>query len=103
MALSNVHGFPRIGPRRELKFATERYWTGEASAEQLAEAARAIRRENWGLMRDAGIDLIPSGDFSLYDQVLDVSALVGAVPERFGDVDDPYFAMPRGTSEAPAM
>jgi 5-methyltetrahydropteroyltriglutamate--homocysteine methyltransferase len=103
MALSNVHGFPRIGRRRELKFATEGYWAGEASGEELTEAARAIRRENWALMRRAGIDLIPSGDFSLYDQMLDVTALVGAVPERFRDVEDPYFAMARGTADAPAM
>ncbi len=103
MVFSNVHGFPRIGRRRELKFATERYWAGEASTDELAEAGRAIRRENWRLMHEAGIALIPSGDFSLYDQVLDVTSLVGAVPERFRGAEDPYFAMARGTSEAPAM
>jgi 5-methyltetrahydropteroyltriglutamate--homocysteine methyltransferase len=101
MALSNVAGFPRIGPNRELKFATEGYWRGETSAEQLAKTAGEIRLANWQLMRDAGIDLIPSNDFSLYDQVLDAIALVGAVPERYGhgggDVDlDTYFAMARG-------
>ena len=103
MALSSVHGFPRIGRRRELKFATERYWAGDASREELAEVARAIRRGNWALMRDAGIDLIPSSDFSLYDQVLDATVLVGAVPERFRGAEDPYFAMARGTPDAPAM
>src|SRR5919198_3321132 len=103
MALSSVHGFPRIGRRRELKFASERYWAGEGSREELAETAREIRRANWGLMREAGIGLIPSGDFSLYDQVLDVTALVGAVPERFRGAEDPYFAMARGTRDAPAM
>ncbi len=101
MALSNVSGFPRIGRSRELKFATEGYWRGETSAEELAETAKAIRVENWKLMQDAGIDLIPSNDFSYYDQVLDAIALVGAVPERYGhgggDVDlDTYFAMARG-------
>src|SRR5438552_5772358 len=102
MALSNVSGFPRIGPQRELKFATESYWRGDASADELAAAARQIRTANWRLMQDAGIDLIPSNDFSLYDQVLDTIALVGAVPERYGwdgsgDVDlDTYFAMARG-------
>src|SRR6266540_3307816 len=101
MALSNVSGFPRIGRKRELKFATEGYWRGETSADQLAETARAIRVENWKLMQDAGIDLIPSNDFSYYDQVLDTVALVGAVPERYGhdggNVDlDTYFAMARG-------
>jgi 5-methyltetrahydropteroyltriglutamate--homocysteine methyltransferase len=101
MALSNVSGFPRIGRNRELKFATEGYWRGETSAEQLAETAKAIRVENWKLMQGAGIDLIPSNDFSYYDQVLDAIALVGAVPERYawkgGRVDlDTYFEMARG-------
>src|SRR5512132_2332163 len=101
MALCNVSGFPRIGRNRELKFATEGYWRGQTSAEELAETAKAIRVENWKLMQDAGIDLIPSNDFSYYDQVLDTIALVGAVPERYGhgggEVDlDTYFAMARG-------
>jgi 5-methyltetrahydropteroyltriglutamate--homocysteine methyltransferase len=101
MPLSNVSGFPRIGRNRELKFATEGYWRGEISADELAATARAIRVENWKLMQDAGIDLIPSNDFSHYDQVLDTIALVGAVPERYGwdggEVDlDTYFAMARG-------
>ena len=101
MALSNVSGFPRIGRNRELKFATEGYWRGETSADELATVAKAIRVENWQLMQDTGIDLIPSNDFSYYDQVLDTIALVGAVPERYGwgggQVDlDTYFAMARG-------
>jgi 5-methyltetrahydropteroyltriglutamate--homocysteine methyltransferase len=101
MALSNVSGFPRIGRNRELKFATEGYWRGETSADELAATAKAIRIGNWKLMQDAGIDLIPSNDFSFYDQVLDTIALVGAVPERYGwsgdQVDlDTYFAMARG-------
>ena len=64
MAISNVSGFPRIGRSRELKFATEGYWKGETSAEDLFQVAKAIRVENWKLMQDAGIDLIPSNDFS---------------------------------------
>ena len=101
MALSNVAGFPRIGRNRELKFATEGYWRGQTSAEELAATAKAIRVENWKLMQGAGIDLIPSNDFSYYDQVLDTIALVGAVPERYGwgggQIDlDTYFAMARG-------
>ena len=101
MPPSNVSGFPRIGRNRELKFATEGYWRGETSAEDLAATAKQIRVENWKLMQDAGIDLIPSNDFSLYDQVLDTITLVGAVPERYGwsggQVDlDTYFAMARG-------
>ncbi len=101
MALSNIAGFPRIGPNRELKFAAESHWRGETSAEELAATGSEIRRANWRLMQDAGIDLIPSNDFSLYDQVLDACALVGAVPDRYGhdggDVDlETYFAMARG-------
>ena len=101
MALSNISGFPRIGRNRELKFATEGYWRGRTSADDLAATAKAIRVENWKLMQDAGIDLIPSNDFSYYDQALDTIALVGAVPERYGwaggEVDlDTYFAMARG-------
>ena len=101
MALSNISGFPRIGRNRELKFATEGYWQGKTSAEELAKTAKEIRVENWRLMQEAGIDLIPSNDFSYYDQVLDTIALLGAVPERYGwrggEVDlDTYFAMARG-------
>jgi 5-methyltetrahydropteroyltriglutamate--homocysteine methyltransferase len=108
MALSNVHGFPRIGARRELKFATESYWAGERSAGELQRVASEIRRAGWERQRDAGIDLIPSNDFSFYDQVLDATALVGAVPARFGhmggEVDlDTYFAMARGRQDATAM
>ncbi len=105
MVHSNVSGFPRIGDRRELKAATERYWNGEASEDDLGQVASDIRRRNWTFMRDAGVDLVPSNDFSLYDQVLDAVALVGAVPPRYGvrpgPVDlDTYFAMARGTQSA---
>ncbi|MEK6272777.1 MAG: 5-methyltetrahydropteroyltriglutamate--homocysteine S-methyltransferase [Actinomycetota bacterium] len=105
MALSNVAGFPRIGAERELKFATEGYWRGEVSEPELLEAAKRIRLDNWRFMQSAGIDLIPSNDFSLYDQVLDTIALVGAVPARYGHsrgpVDlDTYFAMARGRQES---
>jgi 5-methyltetrahydropteroyltriglutamate--homocysteine methyltransferase len=104
MALSNIAGFPRIGPRRELKFATEGYWRGEVSEPELLAVAKRIRLENWRLMQQAGIDLIPSNDFSLYDHVLDTAALVGAVPGRYehdgGQVAlDTYFAMARGRQD----
>jgi 5-methyltetrahydropteroyltriglutamate--homocysteine methyltransferase len=108
MALSNVHGFPRIGRSRELKFATEAYWSGESSSEELLARAADIRRDGWTLMREAGIDLIPTGDFSLYDQVLDTTALVGAVPARHragdGEVGlETLFSMARGRQDATAM
>ena len=104
MALSNISGFPRIGPARELKFATEGAWKGEVSGDDLLATAKQIRVDNWRFMQQQGIDLIPSNDFSLYDQVLDAIALVGAVPERYGHdggtVDlDTYFAMARGRQE----
>jgi 5-methyltetrahydropteroyltriglutamate--homocysteine methyltransferase len=104
MALSNIAGFPRIGPKRELKFALEGRWRGDASQQELLAAAKRIRLDNWRFMREAGIDLIPSNDFSLYDHVLDAVALVGAVPERYGPLDGPvgldtYFAMARGRQE----
>jgi 5-methyltetrahydropteroyltriglutamate--homocysteine methyltransferase len=95
-------GMPRIGPRREIKRAVEGYWSGRIDATELARAARERRADAWRTQRAAGIDSIPSNDFSLYDQVLDTCCLVGAVPERFGwqggPVDlDTYFAMARGT------
>ena len=76
-------GYPRIGPKRELKAALEGYWAGTLTADDLAQAAKAIRAANWRLQADLGIAHIPSNDFSLYDQVLDTAAMVGAVPGRF--------------------
>src|SRR6476620_10835087 len=104
MALSNIAGFPRIGPKRELKFALESHWRGEASEDELLAVAKRIRLDNWRVMQRAGIDLIPSNDFSLYDHVLDTIALVGSVPSRYGDPGesvglDTYFAMARGRQE----
>ncbi|HEX5945929.1 MAG TPA: 5-methyltetrahydropteroyltriglutamate--homocysteine S-methyltransferase [Acidimicrobiales bacterium] len=95
-------GMPRIGPARELKRAVERYWAGRIDAPELARVAAARRADAWRVQRAAGIDSIPSNDFSLYDQVLDTCCLVGAVPDRFGwdgdSVDlDTSFALARGT------
>jgi 5-methyltetrahydropteroyltriglutamate--homocysteine methyltransferase len=106
---STVHGFPRIGDRRELKTATEGYWAGRVPTEELEATGRELRRQTWTFLRDAGIGQVPSNHFSLYDQVLDTCVLVGAVPERYGrqrdrDVDlDTYFAMARGRSDVTAM
>ena len=108
MAHSINLGMPRIGPHRELKRAVERYWSGSVDAAELERVARAWRADAWRAQQAAGVDSIPSNDFSLYDQMLDTCCLVGAVPERFawaggagdrGDtVDlDTYFAMARGT------
>jgi len=96
-------GFPRIGTKRGLKRALESAWSKRTSEAQLLETAKTIRAENWRTQQAAGIDLIPSNDFSLYDQMLDTCALVGAVPERFqwrGDRVNlaTYFAMARGVT-----
>ncbi|HWD46684.1 MAG TPA: 5-methyltetrahydropteroyltriglutamate--homocysteine S-methyltransferase, partial [Actinomycetota bacterium] len=104
---STISGFPRIGDRRELKTATEGYWAGRVPAEELEATARELRRQTWTFLRDAGLGQVPSNHFSLYDQVLDTCALVGAVPERHQSgpaVDlDTYFAMARGRDDATAM
>ncbi|KEZ76394.1 5-methyltetrahydropteroyltriglutamate--homocysteine S-methyltransferase [Salinisphaera hydrothermalis] len=105
MTTSHNLGFPRIGERRELKKATEAYWAGDLDRAGLEAAGAEIRRANWEKQRAAGIDLIPSNDFSFYDQVLDMTCLVGNVPARF-DWDgehadlDLAFDMARGTDEA---
>jgi 5-methyltetrahydropteroyltriglutamate--homocysteine methyltransferase len=104
MARTAVLGLPRIGPDRELKVALEAHWAGRLEADELFETARALRAASWTQARDAGIDVIPSGDFSLYDHVLDTAYAVGAVPARFGGPDAPwgdcYFAMARGAAGA---
>lgn len=94
-------GFPRIGPHRELNKSLEAYWTGRASATDLQASAAELRERAWRFQAANGMDHVPSGDFSLYDHVLDAAVLVGAVPDRYcdaGDVGplDRYFAMARG-------
>lgn len=96
-------GFPRVGPRRELKFALEKHWKGETSAEQLQESAAALRTAAWARQRSLGADWLPSNDFSLYDHVLDTSMMLGAIPARYGAADGQaglatYFAMARGAT-----
>ena len=94
-------GFPRIGARRELKHALESYWRGETDAAQLQATAAELRARHWRLQRDAGVDVPPSNDFSLYDQVLDTAVLFDAIPQRYRALAqraplDGYFAMARG-------
>jgi 5-methyltetrahydropteroyltriglutamate--homocysteine methyltransferase len=94
-------GFPRIGPRRELKTALERYWAGKADQASLLEVARDLRGAAWTRQSMLGVDHVPSNDFSFYDHVLDTSAMVGAIPAVYGwsggEVGlDAYFAMARG-------
>lgn len=100
-------GYPRIGNDRELKKAVEGYWSGKISYEQLIQVRIAIKQKNWLLQKDLGIDLIPSNDFSFYDQVLDMAFAVDAIPKRYAHLArntgkselDLYFAMARGYQE----
>lgn len=105
MLLTNNLGYPRIGAQRELKKANEAFWGGKISQKELLETGLKIRVTNWKIQQEAGIDLIPSNDFSFYDQVLDTSLMVGAIPLRYHELaankssaDELalYFAMARG-------
>ncbi|MBV2134690.1 5-methyltetrahydropteroyltriglutamate--homocysteine S-methyltransferase [Pseudomonas sp. MAP12] len=101
MALAHTLGFPRIGRDRELKKALEAYWQGELDEAGLRAVGRQLRAAHWQIQKDAGIELLPVGDFAWYDQVLNHSLLLGVVPERFRDGEgrvtlDTLFAMARG-------
>ncbi|MFJ3747199.1 5-methyltetrahydropteroyltriglutamate--homocysteine S-methyltransferase [Streptomyces albidoflavus] len=103
-ARSTVYGYPRQGQHRELKKAVEGYWKGRVGADALKETAAELRRSNWAQLAEAGIDEVPTGDFSYYDHVLDTSVMVGAVPPRHraavdADPLDGYFAMARGNQD----
>jgi len=103
--LKNNLGYPRMGSHRQLKKACEQYWAGKIDRKELQQAARKIKEENWQLQLNSGIDLVPCNDFSYYDQVLDMTLLLGAIPPRYTPVLtdvkaneelDLYFAMARG-------
>ncbi|GGE83769.1 5-methyltetrahydropteroyltriglutamate--homocysteine S-methyltransferase [Massilia psychrophila] len=100
--MTTVHnlGFPRIGAKRELKFALESYWKGESSRDALKGLGAELRKRHWD--NQAGLDLVPVGDFAFYDQVLDMSFTLGNLPERVsgfqGDQLDNYFRVARGRS-----
>lgn len=102
---TNNLGYPRIGSNRELKKASELYWSGKITTEELLTTGKNIRKKNWVLQYNAGIDLIPSNDFSFYDQVLDLSLTFGVIPEQYlafakeNSVLDLYFAMARGAQK----
>ncbi|GLT95396.1 hypothetical protein SLE2022_130800 [Rubroshorea leprosula] len=105
---SHIVGYPRMGPKRELKFALESFWDGKSSADDLKKVAADLRSSIWKQMAAAGIKYIPSNTFSYYDQVLDTTAMLGAVPPRYGwhggEIGfDTYFSMARGNASVPAM
>jgi 5-methyltetrahydropteroyltriglutamate--homocysteine methyltransferase len=99
-----VYGYPRQGPGRELKKAVEGYWKGRIDADALHDTAARLRAATWRSLAEAGIDEVPTGDFSYYDHVLDTTVMVGAIPARHraavrADALDGYFAMARGTQD----
>ena len=108
MARTHIHGFPRIGAHRELKFAQESFWRGESDDAYLRGIARELRAHHWELQRAAKLDFVTAGDFAYYDQMLNLTALLGALPERFEF--EPvtlslaqYYELARGNKAQPAM
>ena len=97
---TSIIGYPRIGARRELKFASERYFRHEISEAELQTAAKAVRLAGLNAQKNSGLDFVPSNDFSFYDNTLDAAVLLGAVPARYAALGlsplDTYFAMARG-------
>ncbi len=106
MTIAGNLGFPRIGHRRELKAALEKFWAGELDEAGLEAAAAALRVGHWKLQVGHGISHVPSGEFSLYDHVLDTACMLGAIPPGYGWSDGPvslptYFALARGSRGTP--
>ena len=104
----HLSGYPRVGAKRELKFAVEAYWKGAKSEAELQETAAEIRLLNWATQKAAGADLVPVGDFSFYDHVLDLLCTLGGIPSRFGfDAAnltlEQYFQLARGNATQMAM
>ncbi|MFA6195172.1 MAG: 5-methyltetrahydropteroyltriglutamate--homocysteine S-methyltransferase [Sulfurimonas sp.] len=102
---SFVVGFPRIGEQRELKKALESFWDGDKSFEDVKKVAHELKKRHWNYQKDAKIEFISSNDFSLYDNMLDTSIMLGAIPKRFRELKDEalYFSMARGDSKRVAM
>ncbi|OBI44658.1 5-methyltetrahydropteroyltriglutamate--homocysteine S-methyltransferase [Mycobacterium kyorinense] len=99
---ATITGSPRIGPRRELKRATEGYWAGRTSRSELESVAATLRRDTWAELAAAGLDSVPVNTFSYYDQMLDTSVLLGALPARVANIADEldrYFAAARGNDD----
>lgn len=97
---TSVIGYPRVGTRRELKFALEKYFRGEVSEMELRETAKGLRKKHWQKQKESGIDFIPGNDFSYYDTMLDTAVLFNIIPERYHKLGlpelDTYFSMARG-------
>jgi 5-methyltetrahydropteroyltriglutamate--homocysteine methyltransferase len=107
MTLATNLGFPRLGANRELKRALERFWSGKIDQTALLGTAKELRERHWNLAKEAGLDHIPSNDFSFYDHVLDTTVMAGAIPPHYPSEEGPvslrtYFAMARGTQDKKA-
>lgn len=105
---THLAGYPRIGARRELKWALEKHWSGNLSEDELEAVAKSLRHRHWAEQHDAGIDMVACNDFSLYDHILDTACTFGIIPERYdwtgGEVStELYFTMARGTQKYPAL
>ncbi|GGP27679.1 5-methyltetrahydropteroyltriglutamate--homocysteine S-methyltransferase [Silvimonas amylolytica] len=108
MTKAHVLGFPRIGAQRELKFAQEKFWRGDIDEAALTKTGADLRRTHWAWQREAGLDFVAAGDFAWYDQMLNTSVLLGAIPARFGfDAQKltlkQYFELARGNAGQPAL
>ncbi len=106
MYKNSAIGFPRIGEKRELKFALEKYWSKECNFNEVEKVANELKQRHWKYQHNAGIELISSNDFSYYDNMLDTIVMLGCEPQRFQTIKDKteqYFAMARGNKEATAM
>lgn len=103
MTKSTIVGYPRIGEHRELKFAVESYFKKAITEEELKDAAKELRKGYWKKQKEKGIDIIPSNDFSFYDNLLDTAFLLNIIPERYKKLNltelETYFAMARGYQE----
>ena len=105
MQKNYIVGFPRIVEQRELKKVLEEFWAKKCSFNDVLETAHELKKRHWEYQRDAGIDFVSSNDFSLYDNMLDTSVMLGAIPKRFKNLKDEelYFAMARGNASTVAM
>ncbi|MFV0482252.1 MAG: 5-methyltetrahydropteroyltriglutamate--homocysteine S-methyltransferase [Campylobacteraceae bacterium] len=106
MPKNSIVGFARIGEKRELKFALENFWANKTTKEELLKTAKDLREKHWIIQEENEIDLISSNDFSLYDGMLDMTVLLGAIPKRFQDINDDftrYFSMAKGDEKRVAM
>src|SRR5579862_5873164 len=102
MTIASNLGFPRIGARRELKAALERFWSGTIDETGLSVTAQELRARHWRAQVGSGISHVPSGDFSLYDHVLDTTCMMGAIPPGYGWSEGPvslatHFSLARGS------